>query len=501
MDKKVLLIIRDWWGYRSDCTNNAICETPTPNTDKIMEKYPNILIEASWEAVGLPEWYMWNSEVGHMTIGSWRIIYQSLVKINKTISDWSFFNIPEFLWAIQNCKDNNSTLHLIGLLQAEWVHSHINHVLALLDLCKKENFENVIIHAITDGRDSPVTDSIKHITTLQNKFKKLWFGKIATLNGRFYAMDRDKRRERTKASYDCIVNGITDEEYSDVITQINQSHQKEEFDEFITPKKIEWYTWIKKNDSVIFFNFRTDRTRQLTKAMVEKKFEWRTRKPLKIYFVAMTQFYDAMKWHVAFKEQNLKNILWDIISKNKMKQLRISETEKYAHVTFFFNGQNETPNKGEDRILISSPKVETYDLKPEMSAYEITDQICEQMEEDKYELIITNLVNGDMVWHTGISSAIDIAIKTVDKCVWRLVQKWLQQGYSILVTADHWNAEDQTPAWRTSHTLNEVPFILVSKENKYKLKNTWSLADIAPTILDLLELKQPEEMTGKSLIK
>ncbi|MFH1052796.1 MAG: 2,3-bisphosphoglycerate-independent phosphoglycerate mutase [Candidatus Woesearchaeota archaeon] len=501
---KVILVIRDGWGYRKSRKDNAIAETPTPNTDYLMNDYPSTLLDADGEAVGLPEGYQGNSEVGHMTIGSGRIIFQSLERINKSIDDKSFFKIPEFLDAIKNCRKNKTNLHLIGLLQVEGVHAHKDHLFALLDLCKKEKFHDVLVHVITDGRDAPIKASIKHIKSLKSKLNKIGFGRIATLSGRYYAMDRDKRWDRTKKAYDRIVNGQSDEKFNDILKRVKKCHNIGESDEFIIPRKAKFYEGIKAKDSFIFFNFRTDRTRQLTQAIVEKKFLGWKRKPLRLFYVAMTQFYIPMNAKVAFKDVEFKDILGEIISKNGLKQLRISETEKYAHVTFFFNCQVEKPFIDEDRIMIHSPKVTTYDLKPEMSAYEVTENLVKAINSNKYDLIVTNLVNGDMVGHTGVVSAIKKAVKAVDDCVGKITHTGLANDYTLLVFADHGNAEDQTEGWRTSHTIDPVPCILVSNDEKLRkarLKNGKGLQDIAPTVLKLIGLKKPKEMSGESLIE
>ena len=495
---KVILIIRDGWGYRKEREHNALFEVPTPNTDKLMNEYPNVLLKASGESVGLPDGYQGNSEVGHMTIGSGRIIFQSLAKINKSIRDKEFFKIPEFLEAINNCKEHNSKLHLIGLLQVEGVHAHRDHLFALLELCKQQDFNNVFVHVITDGRDAPVNDSLKHVEALNNKMHALGLGSIATISGRYYTMDRDKRWDRTKKAYDCIINADS-ETFDDAITQIKKCHANNETDEFIIPRKHKDYDGVKENDSMIFFNFRTDRTRQFTQAVVEEQFDGWQRKPLNIFYVGMTQYYIPMNAKVAFKDESFKNLLGEIVSRHNIKQLRISETEKYAHVTFFFNGQIEQPNPGEDRILIPSPKFATYDLKPEMSVYEVTEKLVEEINKDKYEFIVTNLVNGDMVGHTGSIDAIHKAIIAVDDCLGKIIEAGLKNDYHILVFADHGNVEDQTDLWRTSHTINPVPFIFVSKDH-VKLKQGKGLQDIAPTVLDVFKIEKPEEMTGESII-
>lgn len=501
--EKVILVIRDGWGYRKAKKNNAIASTPTPNTAKIMKSYPNTLLDASGESVGLPAGYQGNSEVGHMTIGSGRIIYQSLERINNSIKDGSFFSIPEFIEAIENCKKHGTHLHLIGLLQKEGVHSHMDHLFALLDLCKKQDFRNVHIHVITDGRDAPVTDSLKNLSLLNKKIKSLGFGTIATVSGRYYTMDRDKRWERTKQAYDCIVNGITTIDYESAEKTIKLSHTENITDEFIVPRRHIEYSGIKPHDSIIFYNFRTDRTRQLTRAIVEKEFEGWNRQPLDVFYVGMTQFYIPMNAKVAFKDIELKNLLGNVIAEHNLRQLRISETEKYAHVTFFFNGQIEAPNKNEERIMIASPKVATYDLKPEMSIYETTEKLVESINASKFDFIVTNLVNGDMVGHTGIPEAISKAVAAVDDCLGKIVKAGLEHNYTILVFADHGNAEDQTAKWRTSHTINKVPFIVVSANPEIKtteLRDGCGLVDVAPTVLDLMGLPKPAEMSGNSII-
>lgn len=428
-----------------------------------------------------------------MTIGSGRIIFQSLARINKSINDGEFFKIHEFNESIENCKKNNSTLHLIGLLQEEGVHSHKKHLYAIMELCKQKDFKNFCIHVITDGRDAPVTNSLKHLMELIEKTHE-YGGKVVSVNGRYYAMDRDKKWDRIKKAYDCIVKGIG-EVFKDPIEYVKNSHKQEVFDEFIIPGKLEGYHGMKEKDSVIFYNFRTDRARQLTQAIIENEFDGFERDPMDVYYVGMTQYYRPMNGNVAFKDISIKNILGEVVSKNNLKQLRISETEKYAHVTFFFNAQIEQAFENEERIMIESPKVATYDLKPEMSAYQLTEKLCEELKKAEHDLIVTNIVNGDMIGHTGIKEAIHKAIKVVDECVGKIIQA--NEEYVILLTSDHGNVEDQTDDWRTSHTINKVPFVLINKEAKL---NEGGLRDIAPTILDLFNIEKPEEMTGKSLI-
>ncbi|MBC8495207.1 2,3-bisphosphoglycerate-independent phosphoglycerate mutase [archaeon] len=501
--KKVILVIRDGWGYRKSKDHNAIANTSTPNTDKLMKKYPNTLLQASGEPVGLPKGFEGNSEVGHMTIGSGRNAKQSLARINHAIRDGSFFKKKEFLNAINNCKKHGTKLHLVGLVQTEGVHSHIAHLFALLDLCKKKNFTDVLVHVITDGRDAPVTESRKHVKDLLKKLDLLGFGKVATINGRYFAMDRDKRWDRTKKAYNAIILGKSEKKpFMDIRVQLINCHKNHEYDEFIVPRVANWYKGVKPHDSIIFYNFRTDRPRQFTKAVVEKNFIGWKRKPINIFYVGMMDYYRPMSAHYAFEELVLKRLLGEVISENGFKQFRISETEKYAHITFFFNGQIEKPFKCEDRLLIHSPNVATYDQSPDMSIYKISKELVKAIKTEKYDFLVTNLVNGDMVGHTGIVPAIKKAVKAVDDVLGKVVEAGLEHDYSILVCADHGNAEDQTKAWRTSHTTNPVPFVLISNDaklQKCKLKKG-GLSDIAPTTLKLLGLKKPKEMTGKSLI-
>jgi len=490
MQKRVILIIRDGWGYRKSHYKNAIAHADTPNADALMKKYPNALIRAAGEAVGLPKGYQGNSEVGHMTLGSGRITRESLSRIDAAIKDKSFFKNPALLGAIKNCKKHNSALHIMGLVQVEGVHSHLNHLLALLKLCKQEKFSNIHLHIFTDGRDAPVHNAVKHIKNIKSK--------IATISGRYYAMDRDKRWKRTKKAYDCIVKGKTDITFTNPIKSIKQSYKEDITDEFIVPRKREGYEGITPHDSVIFFNYRTDRPRQLTQAIAEKKFAGWKRKPLNIYLATMTQYYKPMNAHIAFKDVKLKQILGEILSKKNKRQLRISETEKYAHVTYFFNDQIEKPFKKEDRILIPSPKVATYDQKPEMSVYKITKELVSKIKKKKYDLIVTNLVNCDMVGHTCVWNAVIDAVEAVDDCVGKIVEAGVENDYNIIILGDHGNAEDMTEQWCTSHTINPVPCIIISDKKKIR---KGGLQDIAPTILDLMNIAKPKEMTGRSLLK
>ena len=497
----VILIIRDGWGYRQASADNYIKQAKTPNDDQYLKTYPNTLIKSSGLEVGLLPGYQGNSEVGHMTMGAGRIIYQSLPKIHSAIHDVSFFKNSAFLKALTNCQKNKSSLHLIGLLQTQGVHSHMDHLFALLDLCKKNNFKNVYIHAITDGRDAPTTESLKHIKKLQAKIKQLGFGEIATVCGRYYAMDRDTRWDRTKSAYDAIALGKA-EAYDNAATQIKSCHKNNEFDEFIKPSKLKTYTGINKNDSIIFFNFRTDRTRQLTQALCEKKFSGFKRQLIPVLFVAMTQYYKPMNGLIAFPNISLDNLLGEVIAKNNYRQLRISETEKYAHVTFFFNSQKEKPSKYEDRVLIKSPRVATYDLQPEMSVKKISQRLVKEIKRQYYDFVVVNLVNCDMVGHTAKRTAIITAVEAVDKATGEIVAAGLKNNYTSIVFADHGNAEDKGKKCATSHTTNPVPLTIISPDlalQKITLKKNLGLEDIAPTVLKIMKLKKPKEITGQSL--
>ncbi|MCB9359338.1 2,3-bisphosphoglycerate-independent phosphoglycerate mutase [Candidatus Woesearchaeota archaeon] len=505
--KPIVVMIRDGWGFREQAEANGPVKANTPFTDEMMEKYPKVLIDASGEAVGLPDGYMGNSEVGHMTIGSGRIIYQAMVRINKEIESGSFFENKAFLDVISHCKAKNMPLHLIGLVQIAGVHAHLNHLLALLDLCKKQDFSNVLVHVISDGRDSQVQDTVKHTETLISKMNELGVGKIATISGRYYAMDRDKRWDRTKKAYDAIVKAESEATFGDPIKAFNDSYSKDVTDEFIIPMHADWYKGIEADHGVIFFNFRTDRTRQLTKALIEDEFEGWERSPIDVKFVAMTDFYNPMSSRavVAYTPQSLKNLLGDAVADAGLRQLRISETEKYAHVTFFFNGQVEEPKKNEDRVLINSPKVATYDLKPEMSVYELCDRLCEEIDKDIYDMIVVNFVNGDMVGHTGVWEAVVKACEAVDACVEKACKKILEKDGVALVFADHGNCEEMEGMYKTSHTINPVHLLVVSNDpalqkGTLELPTGKGLKDIAPTALKLLGVEKPDEMSGESMI-
>ena len=505
-DKLTMLMILDGFGKNEKKDGNAVAVAKTPNIDKLMATYPMSELHASELDVGLPEGQMGNSEVGHTNIGAGRIVYQELTRITKSIEDGDFFSVPEFVKAIENCQKNNSKLHIMGLLSDGGVHSHNRHLYALLELAKRKGFEDVFVHCFLDGRDTPPASAEMYISQLVEKMKEKGTGKIATITGRFYAMDRDKRWERIKKAYDALVNGVGVKANS-ALTAIENSYQQEVFDEFVEPTVIyngeKPVATISENDSVIFFNFRPDRAREITRTLVDKDFNEFETKKMNLNFVCMTQYDETMpNANVAFKPTVLKNTFGEYISNLGYTQLRIAETEKYAHVTFFFNGGKEQQYENEDRILVPSPKVETYDLKPEMSAYEVTEKVVEAIDSDKYDCIILNYANPDMVGHTGNLEAAVKAIEAVDECVGKVVDIVNKKEGRLLITADHGNAEQmidyKTGEPHTAHTTNPVPLILVGMEG-VKLKNG-KLADLAPTMLDIMNLEKPEEMTGESLL-
>ena len=508
-DKLTMLMILDGFGDNPSKDGNAIKLANTPNIDKIMKKYPNTEIFTSGKYVGLPDGQMGNSEVGHTNIGAGRIVYQDLTKITKSIEDGDFFTNPEFIAAIENCKKHNSKLHIMGILSDGGVHGHIRHLYGLLEMAKRRDFENVYVHCFLDGRDTPPASGESYIIKLQDKMKEKSIGRIASLSGRFYAMDRDKRWQRIQKCYDALVFGKGNKSGSP-IKAIEDSYQKEVFDEFVEPTVIcngdEPVATIGKNDSVIFFNFRPDRAREITRALVDPDFnEFETKKDLDLYFVCFTSYDETMpNVHIAFPKETLSNTFSEYISKKGYTQLRIAETEKYAHVTFFFNGGEEKQYEGEERILVPSPKVETYDMKPEMSAYEVTDKVLKAIESDKYDVIILNYANADMVGHTGNLDAAIKAVEALDECVGKVVDEVVKKGGNLLITADHGNAEQMidydTGEPHTAHTTNPVPLILISADSTLKLKSGGKLADLAPTMLDLMKLDKPDEMTGESLL-
>lgn len=500
--KPIVLIILDGWGITKDKEKSGPYLAKTKNIDYFWSKYPHAKLHASGEEVGLPKGNQGTSEVGHLNIGAGYIVYQSLVRINNSIKDGSFFKNKEFMSAIKNCKKHNSTLHLMGLLQAQGVHAHQSHLFALMKLAKKMEMkkDKVAIHIFTDGRDTLPNSSPNFIKTLQKEIKKLGIGYIATIIGRYYIMDRDKRWNRTKIGYD-LLNEAKGKIADNPLNAVYDSYKHGITDEFIKPIVIDGYSGIKNNDSVIFYNFRWDRARQITKAFTEKKFPYFKRGKKRIFYVCMTEYYKGVNAKVAFKPIDMGGDFPRLLSKYNIRQLRVAETEKYGHITFFFNGLVEKPYKFEDRILIpSNREVKTYDEAPEMRAYEITETVIKNLK--KYDVIVCNLANGDMVGHTGVKKAIIKACKVVDECVGKIVKSVIEQEGIAMITADHGNCEkmienDGNP--NTAHTTSMVPFILVSRDLKFYVRKSGILANIAPTILELLKIKKPKNME-RSLI-
>ena len=508
-DRQYLLMIMDGVGLNDEEKGNAFKLANTPNLDRLTIKYPNTYIKTSGMAVGLPNGQMGNSEVGHTNIGAGRIVYQELTRITKAIEDEDFFRNEELLNAINNVKVNDSVLHVMGLVSDGGVHSHIEHLYAILEMAKRENISKVYVHAILDGRDTSPTSAVEYIKSLEDKIKELEIGKIATISGRYYAMDRDNRWERVKLAYDAIVLG-KGQESKMVQKAIETSYESQEFDEFVKPVVItnsdnEPLATINDGDSVIYFNFRPDRARELTKAITIDEFNEFERKELKdLVFVTMTQYDESFKnVSVAYKPQKLVNTLGEYISNKGYTQLRLAETEKYAHVTFFFNGGKEDSYEGEGRILVESPKVATYDLKPEMSAYEITEKAIEAIESKEYDIIIMNYANGDMVGHTGNVDKTIESVEALDECIGKVAAKIEEVNGEALITADHGNCELmidlKTGEPITSHSTFDVPLIVVS--NRIKSIKDGKLCDLAPTLLSMMGEAIPGDMTGTSLVE
>src|SRR6266487_805969 len=504
--KKAILIIMDGWGLGKVASADAIQHAKTPFVSSLYQKYPNTTLTTWGDAVGLPEGQMGNSEVGHLNMGAGRIVYQELQRINVAIRDGSFAQNENLLNAIRLAKKNQKQLHLMGLVSNGGVHSHINHVKAIIDLCKNEALNNVFIHAFTDGRDTDPKSGLSFIKDLQSHLNKS-VGKIATVSGRYYAMDRDKRWERIRLSYDALVNG-EGEKAADPTQAIEDSYKKNITDEFIKPCVIvnevqQPIARINDGDIVICFNFRTDRCREITQVLTQIDLPDFGMKKLSLDYTTMTEYDRSFKnIHIIFSNDNLKNTLGEVLEQHHLKQIRIAETEKYPHVTFFFNGGREIPFEGEKRILIPSPRVATYDLKPEMSAYEVTEALLPEIKNQTADFICLNYANADMVGHTGVWEAAIKAVETVDSCVEKVVTAGLENGYTIFLTADHGNSdyminEDGTP--NTAHTLNPVPFFIIDKEWRGNIK-PGKLADIAPIILTMMNLPIPQEMTGEILI-
>ena len=502
MNTPLILLIMDGFGNNPSDYGNAIKSANTPNLDKYFAAYPNVLIGASGMDVGLPDGQMGNSEVGHTNIGAGRIVYQELTRISKSIADGDFFENVEFVKAIENCKANDSALHLCGLCSDGGVHSHNTHLYGLLELAKRAGLTKVYIHCFMDGRDVPPDSGKGFIEELCSKMEEIGVGKIATISGRYYSMDRELRWERVEKAYNAMTKA-EGERFECPVKAMEVSYANGVTDEFVVPCVCDENGIVKDNDSVIFFNFRPDRAREITRAFVDGEFNGFVREKLNLTFVCMTQ-YDATMPNVliAFKPDSLEMPIGEVISKNGMRQLRIAEYTKYAHVTFFLNGGREVQYEGEERILVDSPDVPTYDMQPEMSAYTVTDRVCECIEKDMYDFIVLNFANCDMVGHTGIFDAAKAAVEAVDECVGRVVDAILAKGGVAVVTADHGNADkmyEDDGAPFTAHTTFPVPF-MVAGMGDVKLREGGVLADIAPTILKILGIEQPENMTGKSII-
>ena len=508
----IALIILDGYGINDAVEGNAIKAAKQPNLDRYFADYPNTILYASGMNVGLPDGQMGNSEVGHTNIGAGRVVYQELTRITKAINDGDFFENEALLAACANCKEHDSALHLVGLLSNGGVHSHIEHLFGLIDMAKKNGLKKVYVHCVMDGRDVSPTSGAGFIEELQKKLDETGTGEIATVMGRYYAMDRDTNWNRVVKAYDAMVKGEgnkTEEPVKAVLKSYETKDENDSFltDEFIIPMVVckdgKPVGKIIENDSVVCFNFRPDRAREITRSLVDPEFKGFDRKLMKLFYVCMTQYDASMpNVHVAFKPQKLVNTFGEYISKKGLKQLRIAETEKYAHVTFFFNGGVENVYEGEDRKLIPSPKVATYDMQPEMSAYQVAESCVELIKEDKYDAIILNFANCDMVGHTGVFDAAVKAVEAVDECLGKVVSAIMSKDGKVLITADHGNADrmvdPETHGAFTAHTTNPVPLIVMGAGD-VKLEKG-KLADLAPTMLDLMGLDKPAEMTGNSLI-
>ena len=507
--KPTVLMILDGYGLNDRVEGNAIKQANTPVMDKLMAEYPYVKGLASGMAVGLPEGQMGNSEVGHLNMGAGRIVYQELTRITKEIQDGDFFKNEALLHAVKNAKENGSALHLFGLLSDGGVHSHITHLFGLLELAKKEGLEKVYVHCFLDGRDTPPQSGKGYVQELTDKLAELGVGKIATVMGRYYAMDRDNRWDRVERAYNAITKGLGVSAESGVAA-VQNSYNNGKNDEFVEPAVVmengKPVATVQDGDSVIFFNFRPDRAREITRAFCCDDFDGFAReKRIQTTYVCFTDYDETIpNKEVAFHKVAITNTFGEFLAAHGLKQARIAETEKYAHVTFFFNGGVEEPNEGEDRILVKSPKVATYDLKPEMSAPEVCEKLVEAIKSQKYDVIIINFANPDMVGHTGVQKAAIQAIEVVDGCVGKAVDAIKEVNGQLFICADHGNAEQlidyETGAPFTAHTTNPVPFILVNADPSYTLREGGCLADIAPTLIELMGMEQPKEMTGKSLL-
>ncbi len=507
--KPTVLMILDGYGLNDNRIGNAVAQAQTPVMDKLMAEYPFVKGNASGLAVGLPDGQMGNSEVGHLNMGAGRIVYQDLTKITKAIQDGDFFENKALLAACENVKANDSSLHMFGLVSDGGVHSHNGHIYGLLELAKRQGIQKVYVHCFLDGRDTPPASGKEYVEQLEEKMKEIGVGEVASVMGRYYAMDRDNRWERVEKAYNALVKGIGENAESGP-AGIQASYDAETTDEFVLPTVVMKdgapVATIKDNDSIIFYNFRPDRAREITRVFCDDNFEGFNRGPrVKTTYVCFTEYDVTIEnKQVAFVKEEITNTFGEFLAEKGLKQARLAETEKYAHVTFFFNGGVEEPNEGEDRILVKSPKVATYDLQPEMSAYEVCDKLVESIKSGKYDVIIINFANPDMVGHTGVEAAAIKAIEAVDECVGKAVDAVKEVDGQMFICADHGNAEqlidEETGEPFTAHTTNPVPFILVNADPAYKLREGGCLADIAPTLIELMGLEQPAEMTGKSLL-
>lgn len=506
MKKPVALIILDGWGYSERVEGNAIAAAKTPNFDRYIAQYPNTIIASSGREVGLPPGQMGNSEVGHLNIGAGRIVYQPLMRITKSIEDGEFFELDPLVSAVAYAKENGKALHLLGLLSDGGVHSHMQHIKGCLQLAKRGGLDQVFVHAFLDGRDTPPRSGYGYANELETYMKQEDIGQFASIGGRYYAMDRDNRWDRVKLGYDAMVSG-EGQKAASALEAIQQSYDAGKDDEFVLPTVIEQQGGpianIQEGDAVIFFNFRPDRARQITRALTQENFDGFEAQTLNLRYVTMTQYDKTFKGiESVFTADSLENTFGEYIAERGLKQLRIAETEKYAHVTFFFNGGVEAPYEGEERILVESPKVATYDLKPEMSASGVTQNLLAALDENKYDVIIANYANPDMVGHTGVFEAAVQAIEEIDKDFALVADKIVAMGGAVIITADHGNAEQMLDPENgeifTAHTINPVPLILAGAGN-VQLKSGKKLSDLAPTMLKLLEIEKPEIMTGESI--
>ncbi|MEY3219372.1 MAG: 2,3-bisphosphoglycerate-independent phosphoglycerate mutase [Pseudomonadota bacterium] len=505
--RPLALIILDGWGYSENAEFNAIAQANTPIWDDLWAHSPHILLDASALAVGLPDGQMGNSEVGHLNLGAGRVVYQDYTRVSLAIKDGSFYKNPNLINAVQGAVKNNAAVHIFGLLSDGGVHSHEEHLIAMFELAAMQGAEKIYFHAFLDGRDTPPQSAAVWIEKVEKCFKKLQKGRFATVSGRYYAMDRDKRWDRVERAYRAIVDADGEFVAPNAMIALQNAYARGENDEFVKPTIIEPAVKMENGDAIIFMNFRSDRARQITRAFIEENFEdFQRNRVIKLSnFVCLTEYHKDFKTPIAFPPQSLNKVLGEVISTLGLKQLRIAETEKYAHVTFFFNGGEEKVYEGEDRILIPSPKVATYDLKPDMSAPEVTEKLISAIKENKYDVIICNFANTDMVGHTGFLDAAIKAVETVDSCLGEIRAAIEQQGGEMLITADHGNAEKlfdpETNQPHTAHTTNLVPFIYVGKRNITFSKDQGILADVAPTLLNLMQISIPQEMTGTPLIQ